>query len=246
MAQIIALANQKGGVAKTSSTINLGAALVEQGQRILLVDLDPQASLTIALGIDPAILDASIYTVLMHERSIVQVLRQAAGMAVAPATIDLAEAEIRLMNEVGREQVLAEELADVAASFDTILIDCPPSLGQLTINALTAANTVLVPIECSYLALRGLEQLMTTITKVRRRSNPQLQILGILPTLYEDRTLHEREVLANLRQRFPRVFAPIPRSVKFRDSALAGVPLLTFDSAHPGAMAYRALAQEIV
>lgn len=246
MARIIALANQKGGVAKTSSAINLGAALAELGRRVLLVDLDPQASLTAALGINPADLAASIHDVLVQKTPLADVLVTTAGMQIAPATIDLAGAEVHLLNEVGREQVLAEALADVADHFDAILIDCPPSLGQLTINALTAADLVLVPIECSYLALRGLDQLMETITKIRRRSNPRLRLLGVVPTMYEGRTIHEREVLANLRQRFPdQVFAPIPRSVRFRDSTLAGVPLLTYDSAHPGAAAYRALAREV-
>ena len=246
MARIIALANQKGGVAKTSSAINLGAALAELGRRVLLIDLDPQASLTAALGINPAELPASIHDVLVRKTPLPNIIVATAGLHVAPATIDLAGAEIHLFNEIGREQVLADALADVAEMFDDILIDCPPSLGQLTINALTAADMVLVPIECSYLALRGIEQLTDTITKIRRRSNPQLHLLGVLPTMYEGRTLHEREVLAELQRRFPdQVFAPIPRSVRFRDSTLAGLPLLSYDSAHPGAAAYRALAHEV-
>jgi chromosome partitioning protein len=247
MARIIALANQKGGVSKTTCAINLGAALAELNRRVLLVDLDPQASLTAALSINPAELRASIHDVLVRKTPLPEIIVTSAGMRVAPATIDLAAAEIHLLNEVGREQVLAEALADVAETFDDILIDCPPSLGQLTINALTAADGVLVPIECSYLALRGLDQLIDTIAKIRRRSNPQLRFLGVLPTMYEGRTIHEREVLDNLRQRFPnQVFAPIPRSVRFRDSTLAGLPLLAFDSAHPGAGAYRALAQKVM
>lgn len=246
MARIIALANQKGGVAKTSSAINLGAALAEQGRRVLLIDLDPQASLTAALGINPADLPASIHEVLMHKMTMPDILVATASLQVAPATIDLAEAEVHLLNEVGREQVLAEALADVAEAFDDILIDCPPSLTQLTINALTAADGVLVPIDCSFLALRGLDQLMNTITKIRRRSNPQLRFLGVLPTMYEARTLHERDVLAKLEQRFPgQVFAPIPRSVRFRDSTLAGVPMLTYDPTHAGSEAYRTLAREV-
>ena len=247
MARIMALANQKGGVAKTSSAINLGAALAELKRRVLLVDLDPQGSLTAALGINPADLPVSIHDVLVHKKPLLDVLVTTAGLHVAPATIDLAAAEIHLLNEVGREQVLAEALADVAEMFDDILIDCPPSLGQLTINALTAADAVLVPIECSYLALRGLDQLTDTISKIRRRSNPQLRMLGVLPTMYEGRTLHEREVLADLQRRFPdHVYNPIPRSVRFRDSTLAGMPLLAFDSSHAGAAAYRALARKVL
>jgi chromosome partitioning protein len=247
MARIIALANQKGGVAKTSSTINLGAALAELKRRVLLIDLDPQASLTAALGINPAELPASIHDVLVRRTPLPEIIVTAAGLHVAPATIDLAAAEVHLLNEIGREQVLADALADVAEMFDDILIDCPPSLGQLTINALTAADAVLVPIECSYLALRGLEQLTDTIAKIRRRSNPQLRFLGVLPTMYEGRTIHEREVLDDLHRRFPeRVYAPIPRSVRFRDSTLAGVPLLAYDASHAGAAAYRALAQKVI
>ncbi len=246
MAQIIALANQKGGVAKTSSTINLGAALSELCRRVLLIDLDPQASLSAALGINVAELQSSVHDVFVHKTPLADVIVAAAGMHIAPATIDLAAAEVHLLSEIGREQVLSDALADVAEQFDDILIDCPPSLGQLTINALTAADAVLIPIECSYLALRGLDQLIDTITKIRRRSNPQLRLLGVLPTLYDGRTLHEREVLDNLRARFPdQVFAPIPRSVRFRDCTLAGVPLLTYDTAHPGAAAYRALALRV-
>lgn len=247
MARIIAIANQKGGVAKTSSAIHLGAALAELDRRVLLVDLDPQASLSAALGIEPAELAISIHDVLTKKIAIRDILVTQGNLHIAPATIDLAGAEVHLMNEIGREHVLADALADVSEHFDDILIDCPPSLGQLTINALSAADHVLVPMECSYLALRGLDQLMDTIEKIRRRSNPQLRLLGVLPTMYEGRTLHEREVLEDLRQRFPnKVFGAIPRSVRFRDSAMAGIPLLRFDSAHPGATAYRALAQEVM
>lgn len=247
MARIIALANQKGGVSKTTSAINLGAALAELDRRVLLIDLDPQASLTAALGVNPAELPASIHDVLVRKTPLPEIIITAAGLHVAPATIDLAAAEIHLLNEIGREQVLAEALADVAEMFDDILIDCPPSLGQLTINALTAADAVLIPIECSYLALRGVDQLTDTIAKIRRRSNPQLRLLGVLPTMYEGRTLHEREVLADLRRRFPdHVYDPIPRSVRFRDSTLAGIPLLAYDSSHPGAAAYRALARKVL
>lgn len=247
MARIIALANQKGGVSKTTSAINLGAALAELDRRVLLIDLDPQASLTAALGVNPAELPASIHDVLVRKTPLPEIIITAAGLHVAPATIDLAAAEIHLLNEIGREQVLAEALADVAEMFDDILIDCPPSLGQLTINALTAADAVLIPIECSYLALRGVDQLTDTIAKIRRRSNPQLRLLGVLPTMYEGRTLHEREVLADLRGRFPdHVYDPIPRSVRFRDSTLAGTPLLAYDSSHPGAAAYRALARKVL
>jgi len=247
MARIIALANQKGGVAKTSSTINLGAALVELGRRVLLVDLDQQMSLTAALGINPASLSGSICDVLRHTMPMPDIIVPAGDLQLAPATTELADVEIELLSMARREHVLAEALADVTDAFDDILIDCPPSLGQLTINALTAADAVLVPTECSFLALRGLNQLITTIARIQQRSNPQLRLLGVLPTMYENRTLHERDALEDLQRRFPhQVFTPIPRSVRFRDSTVAGVPMLTFDSAHPGALAYRKLAREVI
>ena len=200
-----------------------------------------------SLGVISAELPASIHDVLVRKTPLPEIIITAAGLHVAPATIDLAAAEIHLLNEIRREQVLAEALADVAEMFDDILIDCPPSLGQLTINTLTAADAVLIPIECSYLALRGVDQLTDTIAKIRRRSNTQLRLLGVLPTMYEGRTLHEREVLADLRRCFPEhVYDPIPRSVPVRDSTLAGTRLLAYDSSHPGAAAYRALARKVL
>jgi chromosome partitioning protein len=247
MARIIALANQKGGVGKTTSTINLGAALAECGRRVLLVDVDPQASLTDALGIDASALPHSIYDVLTDGLALTTIVQQVGTLTVAPATIDLAVAEMQLLNEVGREQILSDALATVVDAYDEVLIDCPPSLGILTINALTAADAVIVPVECQYLALRGLTQLMQSIEKIRRRTNPRLILLGVLPTMYDNRTVHEQEVLERLHAQFPhQVFTPIRRSVRFAETTVAGQSMLEYDAQHPGAQAYRALAAEVL
>lgn len=247
MARILALANQKGGVGKTTTAINLGAALAARGRRVLLVDVDPQASLTDALGIDASALSKSIYDVLLGEVSLESILQPAAGLTVAPATIDLAAAEMQLISEVGRERLLTDALAPVVAAFDDILIDCPPSLGLLTVNALTAADAVLIPVECHYLALRGLTQLVQSIEKIQKRANPRLRVLGVLPTMYDPRTVHEQEVLEELKGLFPdRVFPPIRRSIRFAETALAGKPMLEYDPSHSGAQAYRSLAEEVL
>ncbi|HEU4321969.1 MAG TPA: AAA family ATPase [Roseiflexaceae bacterium] len=247
MARIIALANQKGGVGKTTSAINLGAALAEAGRRVLLVDCDPQASLTDALKIDAGALERSIYDVLQGEVPLRSILQEVGRITIAPATIDLAAAEMQLINEVGRERILADALAPVVSSFDEILIDCPPSLGLLTINALTAADAVLVPVECHYLALRGLSQLMDSISKIQRRTNPSLTLLGVLPTMYSNQTVHEQEVLGRLQEQFPdQVFTPIRRSIRFAETAVAGRPMIDYDPHHPGGEAYRALAREVL
>lgn len=247
MARIIAVANQKGGVGKTTSTISLGAALAEQGQRVLLVDSDPQASLTDAIGIDAASLTQSLYDVLLGKVPLSDVLVEVARLTVAPATIDLAAAEFQLNNEIGREQILSNALVRVAAQFDTILIDCPPSLGIMTINALTAADELIIPVECHYMALRGLNQLMDTIEKVQRRLNPRLRVVGVIPTMFNDRTVHENEVLQTLQEQFPDlVTTPVRRSVRFAETALAGKPLLAYDPHHPGVQAYRTIAREVL
>lgn len=247
MARILALANQKGGVGKTTTAINLGAALAAQGRRVLLVDVDPQASLTDALGIDASALPQSIYNVLLGEVALRDILQVVGNLTIAPATIDLAAADMQLISEVGRERLLTDAVAPVVAEFDDILIDCPPSLGQLTINGLSCADEVLIPITCHYLALRGLEQLMDSIEKVQRRANRRLRLLGVLPTMYEGRTVHEQEVLEELQGRFPRqVFEPVRKSIRFPESTVAGKSLLEYDPTHPGAEAYRALAREVL
>ena len=247
MARIIALANQKGGVGKTTTAINLGAALRERGRRVLLVDADPQASLSAALGVDPGALPRSLFEVLTDNLPVGEVIQAAGELTIVPATIDLAAAEVQLLNEVGRERVLADALAPVTADYDEILIDCPPTLGILTINALTACSHVLVPVECHFLAIRGLTQLMQSVEKIQRRTNPRLRLLGILPTMYDPRNVHDQDVLSTLEAEFPgRVFKPIRRSVRFAESALAGKPILSYEAGHAGARAYRELAEEVL
>lgn len=247
MARLFAIVNQKGGVGKTTSAINLGAALAEAGRRVLLLDLDPQASLTAAIGIDEIALKRSLYNVLTGDAELGDVLIKTHGVTVAPASIDLAAAEMQLISEIGRERVLAEALTDHLEVFDDIVMDCPPSLGILTLNALSAADDVIIPVQCHFLALRGLAMLFSSIEKIRRRSNPQLRIRGILPTMYDSRNVHEREVVANLEERYAGlVFPPVKRSTRFADSTLAGKPMLGFDTRHAGSQVYRDLAAEVL
>jgi chromosome partitioning protein len=250
-ATIIALCNQKGGVGKTTTTINLGAALVELGRRVLLVDFDPQGSMTVGLGVNAHELDQSIYHVLMdREISIKDLILPTAveGLDLVPSNIDLSAAEMRLVTEVGREQVLARVLKPIRGDYDVILIDCQPSLGLLTVNALTAANGVLVPLECEYFALRGVALLKDTIEKVRDRTNDELEIIGLLGTMYDSRTLHGKEVLQTLVEGWgDLVFhTVIRRTVKFSDSTVAGEPITEYATTSPGATSYRQLAREVL
>lgn len=248
MTRTIAVANQKGGVAKTTTVASTGAALVELGQRVLLVDLDPQACLTFSLGLDPEALGVSVHDVLLG--------RVAAGAAIVPtdegidllpATIDLAGTEAQLLTRTGREFALRAALADVTADYDTILLDCSPSLGVLTINALTAADEVLIPLQCETLSHRGVGQLLDTIGDVRRITNRDLTVLGVLPTLYDARTTHARAVLADISDRYglPVLVPPIPRSIRFAEAPAAGRSVLS-GSRFRGAQAYRELAQGLV
>ncbi|AXT85263.1 chromosome partitioning ATPase [Aeromicrobium sp. A1-2] len=250
-ATIIAMCNQKGGVGKTTTTINLGAALVETGRKVLLVDFDPQGSMTVGLGISAHELEQSIYHVLMdREISIKDLIMSTAvdGLDLVPSNIDLSAAEMRLVTEVGREQVLARVLKPIRMDYDVILIDCQPSLGLLTVNALTAADGVLVPLECEYFALRGVALLKDTIEKVRDRTNDELQIIGLLGTMYDSRTLHGKEVLATLVEGWgDLVFhTVIRRTVKFSDSTVAGEPITEYAPTSPGAESYRQLAREVL
>ena len=248
---IIAMCNQKGGVGKTTTTISLGAALVELGRRVLLVDFDPQGSLTVGLGVNAHDLDQSIYHALMDRKVGIKDLimtTSVPGLDLVPANIDLSAAEMRLVTEVGREQTLARILKPVAADYDIILIDCQPSLGLLTVNALTAANGVIIPLECEYFALRGVALLKETIERVRERTNEDLRIIGLLGTMYDSRTLHDKEVLNTLVQGWgDLVFhTVIRRTVKFSDSTVAGEPITEYAPNSPGAVAYRQLAREVL
>jgi chromosome partitioning protein len=250
-ARIAAVCNQKGGVGKTTTTINLGAALAEHGRRVLLVDFDPQGALSVGLGVQPHELDATVYNLLM-ERGItapdVVIKTRVDGMDLLPSNIDLSGAEVQLVHEVGREFVLGRVLQPLIADYDVILIDCQPSLGLLTVNALACADGVIVPLECEYFALRGVALLMETIEKVSTRLSPKLSIDGLLATMYDRRTLHTREVLAGVVEGFgDRVFhTVIHRTVRFPDATVAGEPITRFDPACNGAHAYRELAKEVL
>jgi chromosome partitioning protein len=250
-ARVVALCNQKGGVGKTTSTINLGAALTEYGRRVLLVDFDPQGALSVGLGVQPHQLDRTIYDVLM-ESSVtlddVLLKTNVPGMDLVPSNIDLSAAEVQLVNEVAREQTLARALAPALPDYDIVLIDCQPSLGLLTVNALTAADEVLIPLECEFFSLRGVALLIDTIEKVRERLNPRLHIEGILATMYDARTVHGREVFARVVEAFgDTVFdTVITRTVRFPETTVAGEPITTWAPSSSGAQQYRALAKEVL
>jgi chromosome partitioning protein len=250
-ARVISMCNQKGGVGKTTTTINLGAALAEYGRKVLLVDFDPQGSLSVGLGMNPHEMDLTIYNLLMQRDVAIDeviVPTNVPGMDLLPSNIDLSAAEVQLVQEVAREQTLQRVLQPVMGDYDVILIDCQPSLGLLTVNALTASDGVIVPLECEYFALRGVALLKTTIDKVTERLNPKLKIDGVLGTMYDGRTLHGREVMERLVQAWgDTVFhTVIRRTVKFSDSTVAGEPITTYAATSPGADAYRQLAKEVL
>jgi chromosome partitioning protein len=250
-ARIIAMCNQKGGVGKTTSTINLGAAIAEHGRRVLLVDLDPQGALSVGLGVNPLQLDRTVYNLLM-EREVtvddVMLKTNVVGMDLLPSNIDLSAAEVQLVNEVAREQALLRELTPVLNDYDVILMDCQPSLGLLTVNALTAAHGVIIPLECEFFALRGVALLIQTIEKIQERLNPRLELEGILATMYDARTVHGREVLARVVEAFgDKVFhTVINRTVRFPETTVAGEPITSYASSSTGAAAYRELAKEVL
>jgi chromosome partitioning protein len=250
-ARIVSMVNQKGGVGKTTTTINLGASLAEYGRKVLLVDFDPQGSLSVGLGLNPHQMELTVYNLLMdREVSIEDVIVPTVvpGMDLLPSNIDLSAAEVQLVHEVAREQTLARVLAPAIEKYDVVLIDCQPSLGLLTVNALTASDSVVVPLECEYFALRGVALLKTTIDKVRERLNPKLTIDGVLGTMYDGRTLHGREVMERLVEAWGEtVFhTVIRRTVKFSDSTVAGEPITSYATASTGAESYRQLAKEVL
>jgi chromosome partitioning protein len=250
-ARVVALCNQKGGVGKTTSTINLGAALTEYGRRVLLVDFDPQGALSVGLGIQPHQLDRTVYDVLMESSvSLEDVLLKTnvPGLDLVPSNIDLSAAEVQLVNEVAREQTLARALAPALPDYDIVLIDCQPSLGLLTVNALTAADGVIIPLECEFFSLRGVALLIDTIEKVRERLNPRLHIEGILATMYDSRTVHGREVFARTVEAFGDTVydTVITRTVRFPETTVAGEPITTWAPSSSGALQYRNLAKEVL
>jgi chromosome partitioning protein len=245
--QVIAFANQKGGVAKTTTTLNLAAAFAEKGHRVLCVDMDPQGNLTMSQGIDPDSLDASMYDVLVHHIPIRNVIHKR-EVDVACASIDLAGAEIAMSTQIGRERSLQKAFEAIRDDYDYIFIDTPPSLGLLTINALTASDKVIVPVQCEYLSMRGLIQLQNTLAMIRENLNPDVQIEGILPTLVDSRTTHAKEAIELLEENFgDRVFASrITKTVRFAEAPVKGMSVLKYDPDGKAAYAYRALAKEVL
>ena len=250
-ATIIAMCNQKGGVGKTTSTINMGAALAEFGRKVLLVDLDPQGALSAGLGISHEELDVTVHNLLVDNSSSIFDAILPSGVEnldLVPANIDLSAAEIQLVNEVGREQALARALRPVMKDYDFIIIDCQPSLGLLTVNALSCADSVMIPVESEYFSMRGLALLMDTVEKVRDRLNFKLEVLGILVTMFDRRTLHAREVMERLVEAFgDKVFdSVITRTVRFPETSVAGEPISSWAPKSSGAIQYRNLAAEVI
>ena len=246
-AKVIAFANQKGGVAKTTTTLNLAAAFAERRHRVLCVDMDPQANLTMSQGIDPDTLEQSMFDVLVHDLSIREVIRRR-EIDVACASIDLAGAEIAMSTKIGRERSLTKALRPIQDDYDWVFVDTPPSLGLLTVNALAAADQVIVPVQCEYLSMRGLLQLQNTMAMIRENLNPDVQIAGILPTMVDTRTLHAKEALEILEENFgDRLFgARIRKTVRFAEAPVKGMSVLKYDPDGKAAHAYRQLAKEVL
>lgn len=242
--RVIAVANQKGGVAKTTTTHSLGAALAERGRSVLLVDLDPQACLTYSLGVAADDLQRSLHDVLVHHTPVEDVLLKVGDLQLLPATIDLAGAEIHLLSKTGREYALGRALEPVKAGYDVVLIDCPPSLGILTIDGLTAANEVLIPLQCETLSIRGVGQLLETVADVRSFTNPQLAVIGVVATMYDGRTRLGHEILAAVHEQYglPVLQPPIPKSVRVAEAPGTSRSVLEHAPRSPAAEAYRQLA----
>jgi chromosome partitioning protein len=247
LARVIAFANQKGGVAKTTSTLNLGVALAEKGHNVLAVDLDPQGNLTMSQGWNPDEIERSMFDVLVHKLPITEIIRTS-EIDVAVSSIDLAGAELALASMIGRERALEKALLPVRESYDYVLIDTPPSLGLLTINALVAANGVIVPVQCEYLSLRGLVQLENTLSMIRENLNPDVEIQGILPTMYDKRLLHSREAVEILKENFGDLVleTKIRKTVRYAEAPVKGQSVLKYDPSGEAASMYRDLAKEVL
>ena len=247
MAKVIAFANQKGGVAKTTTTLNLGVALKEMGRRVLIVDLDPQGNLTMSQGMNPDAIERSMFDVLVHRVPISDVIKTV-EVDIAVASIDLAGAELALSALIGRERALDKALVEVRDKYDFILLDTPPSLGLLTINAFVAAQGVIVPVQCEYLSLRGLVQLENTLAMVRENLKPNVRVEGIVPTMYDGRTLHAREAIEILEEHFGDLVyeTRIRKTVRYAEAPVKGSSVLRYDPSGPAAQAYRDLAKEVL
>jgi chromosome partitioning protein len=245
--RVIAFANQKGGVAKTTTTLNLAVAFKEQGYRVLVIDLDPQGNLTMSQGMNPDAIERSMFDVLVHKLPISEIVHHA-EIDVAVSSIDLAGAELALSAMIGRERALEKALFEVRGSYDFVLIDTPPSLGLLTINAFVAATGVIVPVQCEYLSLRGLVQLENTLAMVRENLNPEVKIEGILPTMFDRRTLHSREAVEILEESFGDLVyrTRIRKTVRYAEAPVKGSSVLKYDPAGTAAEAYRELAKEVL
>src|SRR2546425_5828011 len=247
LGRVIAFANQKGGVAKTTTALNLGVAFAEQGMKVLLVDLDPQGNLTMSQGMNPDAIERSMFDVLVHRIPITEVI-QAAEVDLAVSSIDLAGAELALSSMIGRERALEKALLPVRESYDWILLDTPPSLGLLTINAFVAANGIIVPVQCEYLSLRGLVQLENTLSMIRENLNPQVEIEGILATMFDKRLLHSREAVDILKENFGELVlnTKIRKTVRFAEAPVKGQSVLKYDPTGEAANMYRDLAKEVL
>jgi chromosome partitioning protein len=247
MARVLAVANQKGGVAKTTTVHALAAGLVDLGERVLVIDLDPQACLTFSMGLDPATLDTSIHDTFVRAMPAEKILQHVEGVDLLPATIDLAGSEVHLLTRTGREHVLARAIGPIRPRYDTVLVDCPPSLGVLTINGLTVADQVLIPLQCEALSHRGVAQLLETVDDVRLFANPALTVRGIIATMFDARTRHGREILDDVRSRYelPVLEPPVTKSIRFAEAPARGRSILRHAPSSPGAVAYREIARTL-